>query len=316
MTPATCHPAAVPGSAALAAVLATPLVIVVGKGGVGRSTVASALGLAADHEGRAALIVEVGGRDDVARSFGVGPSRHGVTRTLDGRLRHRGVQGDDALADYLRERLPGGPLAAGIARTPLFSALAAAAPGLRELLTIGRVWDLTRPGRRSPPSRPVILDAPATGHALALLRAPRSYAGIARSGPVADEARAIAAFLRDPGSTVFVVVSTAQELAVTETAELVAALREDPGAVPGLAVVNGVAGQAFTPAEVDRLRAAPPSPPRHAALFAAGVHEHQQAQIARLRSILTDVPIVELPLLVDDPMDAAALRHLAAELTA
>jgi anion-transporting ArsA/GET3 family ATPase len=314
MSLTVCGPSGRTRDAAVDAVLARPLVIVLGKGGVGRSTVAAVLGLAADREGRAAMIVEVGGRDDVARSLGAPAARDGTDRVLGDRLCLRCVDVDDALADYLRDRLPGGPLAAGFARTRVFGSLAAAAPGLREMLTIGKVWDLTRPGRDTPPCRPVILDAPATGHALALLRAPRSYAGLAGSGPVGEQAGTIAAFLRDPRSTAFVVVSTPQDLAVAETAELVDALRDDLGVTPALAVVNGVLGDEFTAAEVARLRAAPPSPARHAALFAAGRHEHQQEQIERLHAVLPDVPTIELPLLLDDPVDFAALRRLAAQL--
>ena len=309
-----CDPSGRTRGAAVDAVLGRPLVVVLGKGGVGRSTVAAVVGLAADHEGRTAMIVEVGGRDDLARSLGAPAAQGGTDRVLGSRLRLRCVEVDDALAEYLRERLPGGLLAAGFARTRVFGSLAAAAPGLRELLTIGQVWDLTRPGRETPACRPVILDAPATGHALALLRAPRSYAGIAGSGPVAEQAGTIAAFLRDPRSTAFVVVSTPQDLAVTETTELVAALRDDLGVTPALAVVNGVLGDEFTAAEVTRLQGAPPSPARHAALFAAGRHEHQQEQIERLRAVLPDVPTIEFPLLLDDPVGASALRRLAAVL--
>ena len=91
---------------------------------------------------------------------------------------------------------------------------------MRELLTIGKVWELAQRERRTRGAQPydlVVLDAPSTGHGLAMLQAPRTFASVARVGPVARQGRAIASFLGDPRALRCLAVSSAEEMAVSET---------------------------------------------------------------------------------------------------
>jgi len=221
------------------------------------------------------------------------------------------------MEEYLRQQLPMGALAGLLSRSRIFTTLTAATPGMRELLTIGKVWELAQHGRRPRGPAPydlVVLDAPATGHGLALLEAPRTFASVARVGPVARQGRAIASFLGDPGLTAVLAVSTAEEMAVSETLQLRARLREDLGLDLGLVVVNAVVSHRFSGAEERTLRAAPPSPAQHAALFVAAWAAHQHAQIARLRQGLQGVELVTLPFVFQSALDRAALEELSREL--
>ncbi|MGO9488003.1 MAG: ArsA family ATPase [Solirubrobacteraceae bacterium] len=299
--------------------LAHSLLVVTGKGGVGKSTVAAALGLTASRRGLRTIVAEVAARDDVSPVLGASsaPDAHGE-RVISDRLRHISIDPERAMEEYLRKQLPMGALAAPLSRSRIFTTLTAATPGMSELLTIGKVWELTQQGRRSTraaaPYDLVVLDAPATGHGLALLEAPGTFASVARVGPVAEQGRAIASFLQDPGRTAVLTVSTAEEMAVNETLQLRSRLREDLGLDVGLVVVNAVVPHRFSGAEERTLRAAPPSPARRAALFVAGWAAHQRAQIARLRQGLQGVELVTLPFVFGSALDRTALEGLSREL--
>jgi anion-transporting ArsA/GET3 family ATPase len=188
---------------------------------------------------------------------------------------------------------------------------------MRELLTIGKVWELAQRDRRTRGARPydlVVLDAPATGHGLAMLQAPRTFASVARVGPVATEGRAVASFLGDPRRTAVLAVSTAEEMAVTETLELRARLQEKLSLNLALTVANAVVPHQFSGADERTLLAAPASPARHAALFSATWARHQRTQIARLRRGLRGVRLVTLPLVFDSALGPAAIEQFSRRL--
>jgi anion-transporting ArsA/GET3 family ATPase len=293
------------------------LLVVTGKGGVGKSTVAAALGRAADRRGLRTIVVEVAARDDLSHALGASAAAGAYAeQAVSDRLHHISIDPQRAMEEYLRQQLPLGPLASLLARSRIFAALSAATPGMRELLTIGKVWELAQHQRRTRGSQPydlVVLDAPATGHGLAMLQAPRTFASVARVGPVASQGRAVASFLSDPRRTAVLAVSTAEEMPVAETLELRTRLREQLGLDLSLVVVNAVVPHRFSGADERTLRAAPPSPARHAALFGATWARHQRRQISRLRRELHDAPLITLPLVIESALDAAALERLSWE---
>ena len=293
------------------------LLVVTGKGGVGKSTVAASVGLAAARRGLRVIVVEVAARDDISRALGGSHAGPYAERAVSGRLHHMSIDPQRALEEYLRQQLPMGALAGLLSRSRVFSALTAATPGLRELLTIGKVWELAQPERRTRRARPydlVVLDAPATGHSLAMLQAPSTFASVARVGPVAGQGRAVAAFLRDPRRTAVIVVSTAEEMPVNETLELRSGVRAELGTDLALIVVNAVVRRRFSTADERVLEDAPPSRGRHAALFTASWARHQRAQIARLRRGSHGVPVRTLPFVFDDALGLRALERLSLEL--
>ncbi|MDQ3741261.1 MAG: PhoH family protein, partial [Actinomycetota bacterium] len=180
----------------VAALLDKRLVFVTGKGGVGKTAVASALGLVAARRGKRTMVAEVARRDDVERAVGL----HVDTLSVDPQ---------EAMEMYLEDQLSR-PLAEVLKSSRIFGYLAAATPGMRELLTIGKLWELAQPERRVAGAEPydvVIVDAPATGHGLALLEAPRTFAGVAAAGPVARQARIIHGTLTDRSLTGIVAVA-------------------------------------------------------------------------------------------------------------
>jgi anion-transporting ArsA/GET3 family ATPase len=301
---------AAPGRAAAAAgLLDKPLLVVTGKGGAGKSTVAAALGVLAARRGRRTIIAEVARRDDVSRVLG-GTGLH--EDELASGLHHISIDPQDAMQEYLADQLPSRTLADVLISSRGFNYLAAATPGLTELLTIGKAWELAQEDRRTPGAEPydlVILDAPATGHGVAILGAPRTFADVALVGRIARQGRTIHAMLSDPERTAVVAVARPEEMAVNETLQLQDVLGDSVGVDVGLVVANGMLPDRFSAAEARALEDAPPSAPVRAALVAHARARAQRSQLARLRRGAR-APVVTLPFLPAPELDAAAIEPL------
>jgi anion-transporting ArsA/GET3 family ATPase len=206
--------------------------------------------------------------------------------------------------EYVHRQLPR-PAAALLLAGGTFELLTAATPGLAELVSIGKAWALA--GSHDV----VVLDASATGHALALLGAPATFAQAAHAGPIGSQSREIDAFLRDQARTAIVVVAAAEELAVAETFEFRRGLRETLGRPVDHVVVNGVLPDRFSAAEERILRAADSSPPVRAAEFAIARARRQGAELRRLRAGLEGVPMITLPFLFEAALERPALERLS-----
>jgi anion-transporting ArsA/GET3 family ATPase len=263
--------------------------------------VAAALGAMAAARGKRVVVAEVHRRADV---------EHVVTAAG---ADHVSIDPQEAMEEYLRDQLPS-PLAEALASSRGFGYLAAATPGMRELLTAGKLWELAQDERRTPGAEPydlVVVDAPATGHGVAVLAAPKTFAGAAMVGPIARQGRIIHEMLSDPARTAVVAVTTAEEMPVNETLALGRALRDEIGMDPALVVVNGLRRDRLTNGEVARLSQAREHPAVRAAL---AVHDHareQRSQLARLRRQV-GVPTVTLPFTAGEPDVDAMARRLEA----
>ena len=281
------------------------LVVVTGKGGVGKTTVAAALGLLAARQGRRTVVCEVAQQERLAGLFGARDVGHGEVELAPG-LFSVSVQPERAMHEWLRHQLKSGALAGLLGHSRLFGYLTAAAPGVTELVTVGKVWDLAQVERRTggSPFDLVIMDAPATGHALALLRAPRTYANIARVGPIARQAGSIDAFLRDSSATGVLSVALPEEMPVNETVDLEQRLADDLEMEVGQVVANGVLPARFTAADVRRLRSLDGQGTKAAqAAVTAALVEHRRAagqheQLERLRAEVR-APVTTLPYLFE-----------------
>jgi anion-transporting ArsA/GET3 family ATPase len=301
--------------------LTKPLLVVTGKGGVGKSTVAAALGMAAAARGRRTIVAEVAARDDISRAF-AGGAPEGATfveRDLGAGLHHISIDPESALEEYVNDQLPKG-VAGLLSSSRMFSYLVAATPGLRELLSIGKVWELAQPDRRTPGAHPydlVILDAPATGHGVAVLTAPQTFSDTARVGPIARQGAIIHQMLADPEQTAIVAVATPEEMPVNETLALRDALRDALDQRFAAVVVNGVLPARFRRADVAALEGVGPGGSRavRAARTEAARARAHRAQVARLRRGVGDVEVRTLPFLFEhDGLGGDALARLGEEL--
>ena len=276
------------------------LVFVTGKGGVGKTTVASCLARVAAGRGKRVILCEVASEERWHDELEVAPGIHSIA-----------VDPEHAMREYLTDQV-GGAVSKLMTSSRIFTYLAAAAPGLRELLMIGKVWDLAQLDQRRTGDTPydlVVLDAPATGHALGMLRTPRTYAEVARVGPISRQAGRINTFLSDPELTGIVAVAAPEEMPVNETIDFIAALGEEMALKPDAVVVNGVYPERFRDPEVAALEALDADTAElRAALTTARRARHHRNQVRRLRR---RAHAITLPFLFETEMDDAALDRLA-----
>lgn len=314
-------------SRAVDALLQRRLIFVTGKGGVGKSTVAVVLGLVAARRGLRTIVAELSGQDQLQELFEPAAQNGGGRAYEEVRLVHDlytiSVDPQHAMEEYLRVKT--GPLGQAVGSTRLFHAFAMATPGMRELLSIGKVWELAQFERRTDEGEPydlVIVDAPATGHGVGILRTPRTFAEIARVGPIAHQGSQIAETIADRTFTAVVAVSTPEEMPVNETLALHETLLEDDLDLDHV-FVNARYPERFSSADIaplERALAAQPGRPARAALRAAlsqrarsSMQAEQQARLSERFGdrVLTlpylfcpEIGIEELELLADR-MEAA-----------
>lgn len=326
----------------MAPLLERKLIVVTGKGGAGKSTIAAALGLAAAGRGLRTIVAEIEGQGLLAALYGHGENEErppspgensgeearlapGHECVLDENLSAVSIDADAALIDWLRRA--GGRIPARVlSRSTSFQYLAAAAPGAKELTCMIEARELTKRYDLT------ILDAPATGHALAMLDSPRTFTAIVRSGPLTDHARRVRELLADERRTAYVAVAHASELAVSETLELEEGLRRRLDRELDAVVVNGALPRRFTREELTRIvplddadlaeRAGiEPALAQSAVRAARSVSERawrQQSQLARLRRQRfahgAAPEVITAPLVFAARIDLAVIRKLAAGL--
>lgn len=216
------------------------LIVVTGKGGVGKSAVTAALGRVLAAAGRRTMLLEVDPRENLHRLLDVPPSG-GEAVAAGPRLWLQNLK-PRAVVDWVVERqVKIGFVVSRVLESPVYQRFAEGAPGLKEMAVLGHALRIVEGDRRELPRiDTVVLDAPATGHGVYLLTAPRLFAEAVGEGPIAELAREVATFVADPAATSIVVVTLAEEMPVQEALELRLALAERFEREPELLVVNAL----------------------------------------------------------------------------
>jgi anion-transporting ArsA/GET3 family ATPase len=306
------------------------LVVLTGKGGVGKSVVGAALALAARERGKRVLLVEVGAPLEAGRLLGGRPSMGHETEALPG-LFTVNLDPATVMDEYVRHVVRLEMFVRRILESPIYRRFFAAAPGLKELMVLGKIMVLDEARARfshKPVWDLIVVDAPATGHGLAFLKVPLAASAAVPVGPIGHNARRVLAMLRDPARTALVVVAVPEEMAVVEAVQFHRMAQEEIGLLPSALVLNGCHERRFSDedeAEVLRLTAEgadgelEPGVALPAALRAARrqIRRRRLTRFyqARLRRTL-DVPLVSLPFLFREALGLEDLRLLAGKLEA
>jgi anion-transporting ArsA/GET3 family ATPase len=301
-----------PGSAAgCADLLARRLLFFTGKGGVGKSTVTAAVALLAAEQGRRVLLVEVDAKGNITALFEHAPVGFDPVEVYPG-IHAMQMRTEASLREYLKLnlRVPVlgrlGPLAS------MLEFVATAAPGVQEILTVGKVcWEVRESIEGRAEWDLVVVDAAATGHVLAQLDSPRAIRELVHVGPVRTQTDWMAEILSDPALTALNVVTSPEEMPVSETIDLIERARRDVEVPLGAIVMNRVLPEPFTrddervftaltddaatrvlveqlgPGAIDVL---------DATRLASALRRVQAAHFARLRDQV-DLPIISLPYL-------------------
>jgi anion-transporting ArsA/GET3 family ATPase len=217
------------------------LLVVTGKGGVGKSTLSATLGLILVRAGKRVLLLETDPRESLYQLLDVPPSGGAIVQVVPG-LFVQNLQPRDVLDQLVREHVRLGVLADRVLSSPVYRHFAEGAPGLEEMAVIAhaqRVVD-SRAGKNAPTVDLVVMDAPATGHGLSLLEAPLLVSEVICDGPVGRLGGKLARFVRDPALCGVVLVTAAEEMPVQEAVELIDALEVRFSRGPDLVLVNGL----------------------------------------------------------------------------
>jgi len=232
------------------------LLFVLGKGGVGKSTVAAALAILAAQQGKNTLLAELDTEENIHPLFGL-PRRGRAVKSEDyPSISALNIEGKAALEEYLRMTLKSYPLKELIFRSKIYNYFVKAAPGLKELMAIGKLWyeEQLREGDSDRPLWDIIIvDTPATGHALQYISMPRAAYDTFSTGLVHREAKKVLDLLTDPQKTLVNIVTTPEEMPINETLEVAQRLTKKTGLALGYIFVNKV----YTPLWQDEQPASP-----------------------------------------------------------
>jgi arsenite-transporting ATPase len=291
------------------------VLIVAGKGGVGKSTASATLALAAARTGRSVLLVEVSGRSATAPMFGAAAQGYEESVVYDdaggGRVRSRSITPDGALIEWLA-RHGFARIAKRMAKTGILEIVATATPGIKDLLVLGRIKALEAEGIADL----IVVDAPAAGHAIQFLRAPLGVRETARAGVLHRQADETLEMLHDPGRCRAMLVSIPEETPVNELIETAFAVEDEVGLALGPVIVNSLLPElrdldqmptGLTDAEEADLR-----------LAADLRRDRQRLQAEQLEHLQAGLPLaqIRLPQLFTTSLGPPELHHLADDATA
>jgi anion-transporting ArsA/GET3 family ATPase len=303
---------------------ASRLVIVAGKGGVGKTTVTAALARAAALSGLSTLIVEVEGKSGLAALFGREPLTYEeITLSPGGGpegaadIRGRTLTPDDALLEYLRDHGMS-RISRRLASSGALDIVSTAVPGIKDILILGKVKQL----ERARAADLIVLDAPAAGHAITFLLAARALLDAVRVGPINTQAREVLDLLTNAARCQVMLVTLPEETPVNELVDTAYHLEDRVGVSLGPVVVNGsypeIEGLDADPTEAASVAATTlRDGERESLAAAADFRRHRMAlqreQIERLAAQLP-LPQLKLPYLFNADLGPPELELLAREL--
>ncbi len=273
-------------------------------------------------EGKKTIVCEVSSQENASRMFDhTTVGFHEVE--LEENLWAISIDPDESMREYVLLQLKVRAMRDMLFRSRIFNYLAAATPGLKELVTIGKIWELAQLDRKVKAGGKydvVIVDAPATGHGVGFLQTPRTFANIARVGPIHSQAQTLDNFITNHEDTGVAIVALPEEMPVNETAALEHDLVNAVGVAVDRVYLNGLYPERFSKAEAEKLTAladgegGAAKAAARAALSEYGRAKSQRAQLARLRR-RAQAPVKTLPFLFEPDLGPEAARRLSKRLS-
>mgnify|MGYP000250480778 CR=1 FL=1 len=231
--------------------LAPKILIVSGKGGVGKTTVAAALAVVAARHGHRVCIAEVDRKGTMPKLFGATDIDY-KPREMSPGIYGMSIVPDEALAEYLDVQYHMKRVSRVFTSSHFVDYITATAPGLKDILVLGKIWYLEQ-GRTGPQFDTIILDAPAAGHMLTFLSAPMGLSDAVRAGPLHRQADWLVQMLRDPRRARVHLVTLAEEMPISETLETMEVLHNRIQIDTGPVFANAVYPAHLTTADVKRM---------------------------------------------------------------
>lgn len=296
-------------------------VINTGKGGVGKTTLSAAIGLAAARRGKRVLLLDLGAKERVSRIFGSAPLTYDIVE-VEENLFASHVTPDEALEEYVLLKLRLKTLYRAIFENNFVRTFLRVIPGLNELVLLGKAWfeeQNVDPNTGRPVWDMIIVDAPATGHGIFFLQIPDVITGAISSGPMFREAAKIGELLHDKRRTVLNLVTLVEEMPVNETIELKKRVDEDLKVPLGYVIANAVYPPVFgddQAALLDRAREAWPQDGQpvdrmlEAATFRRQRVALQESYMARIDAEI-DLPLLSIPYYFTERFDFMTVSKIA-----
>ncbi len=298
------------------------VLIVAGKGGVGKTAAAATIAVAAARTGKSVLLIEVSGRSAAGALLGADSQGYEETEVVDDadhptNIKCRSLTPDQALVEWLSDH-GFRRIAKRMARSGILEIVATATPGIKDLLVLGKIRQLETTGAADL----IVVDAPAAGHALGFLRSPAGVLDTARAGTIHRQAEETLALLSDPARCRVMLVSIPEETPVNELIETSFAVEDEVGISLGPVIVNGLIPpiRGLNPAKLKQSRGLDLSDTelddlRTAANFRVQRTALQEHQLARLSEQLP-LPQIHLPQLFVPQLGPAQIQTLADAMTA
>ncbi|BDG08432.1 ArsA family ATPase [Anaeromyxobacter paludicola] len=292
------------------------LLIVTGKGGVGKSTISAALALLAARRGKRVLVCEVNAQERIAPLLGAPPTGSVIREARPG-ISTVVVNPHDSMREYGLMVLKFRTIYEAVFENRVVRYFLKVIPSLAELVMLGKILHEVRARDAGRPRWDlVILDAPATGHAVQLLRVPAALLDTVPAGPLRADAQWMQGLLVDPRATALSIVTLPEEMPVNEAIELDTQVRGVLGIARGALFVNAMPERRFEPAERELLlglqgEPAPLGPAAWAAVLQSRRAEQAERYLGRARAAL-DLPTHVVPLLPAEEWGPAAVEDVAA----
>ncbi|MBK6440456.1 MAG: ArsA-related P-loop ATPase [Candidatus Microthrix subdominans] len=301
---------------------ASRLIIVAGKGGVGKTTASAALSVAAAKCGLSVLLVALDAKTGLSRLLGCEPLDYEPVEVplpadTPGTLTTRLITPDESLMDYLADhglkRVAKLMVSSGI-----LEIVSTATPGVRDLLVLGKIRQLEKEGVADL----IILDAPAAGHAISFLRSPTGVAEAATSGALHTQATEALAMLGDPSRARVMLVTLPEETPINELVETAFSLEEEVGVMLGPVILNGtwppLPGLDTPLAEAARRASVDLSAEERVSLASAGAYRTERSELQQelTERLATELPLphLDLDFVFTNELESDDLRTLADDL--